>query len=760
MKPVQTVSGIVESIIFNNTENGYCVFSIICDDDELVCVGNLPFLTEGEEVTLTGDFIMHPTYGKQFGFNEYEKNAPKDAASMVKYLGSGVIKGIGEKTAAQIVTRFGAQAFEVLESYPEKLAEIKGISLKKAESICEQFHEQTHQRQAMMFLHRYGITAAAASKIWEKYKENTVTVLKSNPYELTYDIVGFGFKSADSIAYRMGTPPDNIHRVKAGIRYILINAVSDGHSFYPKELLLDKSAELLSVPKELVEHGLMELHIEKAVVIEKIDGETYLAAVYLGTYYYAESYVARRLVELDSVIDIGTDGEMNPQEILDGIREELQIELADNQIAAVTQSLSGGVLVITGGPGTGKTTTIRAIIAALESLGLETQLAAPTGRAAKRMSEATGQDAKTIHRLLEVKFLTDDARRQTFERNESNPLETDVLIIDEISMVDIVLMMNLLKAVKAGTRLILVGDVNQLPSVGAGNVLKDILASQKINAVYLDEIFRQARLSHIVMNAHRINRGEMPLVNEKDSDFFMANRQSVDNVSQGICEFVSDRLPKYGDYDPLRDIQVLAPMRKSRIGALQLNKDLQHVLNPPSSLKREYEYRSTIFREGDKVMQIKNNYNLIWDDEESMGVFNGDQGIIDSISLLSEKLKVAFDDGKIIEYDFSMLEELELAYAITIHKSQGSEYPVVVIPVHSAPPMLLSRNLLYTAVTRARNLVVIVGMEDYLKMMVNNDREVLRYSALDRKILRFSVVLGVGGVVEIGAKDDCGSSLE
>jgi len=745
MKSAQTVSGIVESIIFNNSENGYCVFSIAYEDTELVCTGNLPFLTEGEEVELVGDFTMHPVYGRQFGFNEYTKTAPKDAAGMVKYLGSGVIKGIGEKTAVQIVSRFGAQAFEVIENYPEKLAEIKGISLKKAMSMSEQFHEQTYQRQAMMFLHGFGITAATASKIWERYRENTVTVLKSNPYELTYDIVGFGFKTADSIAYRMGTPAENMHRVKAGIRYSLLNAISDGHSFYPKELLLEKSAELLEVPKELVENGLMELHIEKAVVMEKLDeseSDTYSAAVYLGTYYYAESYVARRLVELDSAVDEpGADGK-NAEDILDEIRDELQIELASKQISAVTQSLKGGVLIITGGPGTGKTTTIRAIIAALESLGLESQLSAPTGRAAKRMSEATGQEAKTIHRLLEVKFLTDDARRQSFEKNETNPLETDVLIIDEISMVDIVLMMNLLKAVQNGTRLILVGDMNQLPSVGAGNVLKDILLSEKLNAVYLDEIFRQARLSHIVTNAHRINRGEMPLVNEKDSDFFMANRQSVDSVAQGICEFVAERLPKYGRYDPLRDIQVLTPMRKSRIGALQLNKDLQNALNPPSPLRREYEYRSTIFREGDKVMQIKNNYNIAWDDGENTGVFNGDQGIVESISLLSETLKVAFDDGKTIEYNFASLDELELAYAITIHKSQGSEYPVVIIPVHSTPPMLLTRNLLYTAVTRAKSLVVIVGVEEYLGMMVKNNREVLRYSALDRKIVKFSEVLG------------------
>lgn len=755
-----TVSGIVESIIFNNRENGYCVFSLLYEDEELVCTGNLPFLNEGEEVSLTGDFTTHPVYGKQFGFSEYTKTAPKDAASMVKYLGSGVIKGIGEKTAMQIVARFGDQSFEVIENYPEKLAEIKGISLKKAMSMSEQFHEQTYQRQAMMFLHGFGITAATASKIWDKYKEKTIITLQTNPYELTHSIAGFGFKAADTIAYRMGTEPNNIHRIKAGIRYCLLNAATDGHSFYPKEQLLEKTAQLLEVPHELVENGLMELHIEKAIVMEKIEERTladsnqmgaegqaersYSTAVYLGTYYYAESYVARRLVELDFARGSYVPDADAVENILNGIRDELQIELAERQIMAVTQSLKGGVLVITGGPGTGKTTTIKAIIAALEADGLDAQLTAPTGRAAKRMSEATGQDAKTIHRLLEVKFLSDDSRRQSFERNENNPLEADVLIIDEISMVDIVLMMHLLKAVSTGTRLILVGDMNQLPSVGAGNVLKDILISESLNSVYLDEIFRQAKLSHIVTNAHRINRGEAPVLNEKDSDFFMVHRKSVDAVAQGICELVAERLPKFGNYNSFGDIQVLTPMRKSRIGATQLNKDLQHVLNPPSQMKREYEYRNNIFREGDKVMQIKNNYNIAWDDEENTGVFNGDQGIIESISLFTETLKVAFDDGKTIEYNFASLEELELAYAITIHKSQGSEYRVVVIPVHSAPAMLLTRNLLYTAVTRARNLVVIVGTEECLNLMVSNNREILRYSALDRKIVKFAGVLGEG----------------
>jgi len=736
---MHTVSGVVESIIFNNVENGYCVFSIGYENEELVCTGNLPFLIEGEEVSLAGSFINHPVYGKQFGFNEYTKTAPKNAAGMVKYLGSGVIKGIGEKTAEEIVKRFGDQAFEVIETYPEKLAELKGISLKKAMSMSAQFHEQVYQRQAMMFLHGYGISAATASKIWNKYKERTIAVLESNPYELANDIAGFGFKSADSIAYRMGVSADNIHRIKSGVRYVLLETVSDGHSFYPKDLLIEKAAELLEAPSELVENALMELHIEKAVVIENMNEQT---AVYMSSYYYAESYVARRLVELDFVHD--NEDSTSADTAVESVCRGLCLVLAEKQKTAVIQSLKGGVLVITGGPGTGKTTTIKAIIEALVLKKLTVQLAAPTGRAAKRMSEATGQEAKTIHRLLEVKFLADDARKQTFEKNEDDPLDCDVLIIDEISMVDIMLMMHLLKAVRNGTRLILVGDVNQLPSVGAGSVLKDILSSDKLNAVYLDEIFRQASLSHIVLNAHRINSGEMPLLNEADTDFFMVQRSDVDSVASSICSLVSGRLPKYTGFDAVRDIQVLTPMRKSRIGVMELNRQLQFVLNPPTPTKREYEYRNIVFREGDKVMQIKNNYNIEWTDGESTGVFNGDQGIIESISLLSETLKVAFDDGKVIEYNFNQLEELEPAYAITIHKSQGSEYKAVVIPVHSGPSMLLNRNLLYTAVTRAKSLVVIVGTTNCLSMMVSNNREVLRYSALDKKIVKFAKVLGVG----------------
>ena len=731
-----TVSGIVESIIFNNIENGYCVFSIDYEDEELVCTGNLPFLNEGEEVSLAGDFFKHPVYGKQFSFSEYSKNVPTNAHAMVKYLSSGVIKGIGAKTAEEIIRRYGDQAFEVIESYPEKLSEIKGISEKKARSISAQFHEQLYQRQAMMFLHNYGVTAAAASKIWSKYKERTIAILQSNPYELANDIAGFGFKSADSIAYRMGISSDSIHRIKAGIRYVLLEKVQDGHSFYPKDRLAIACAELLESPVELVSNALMELHIEKNIVMENMEN---LTAVYLGSYYYAENYVARRLVELDFVHD---NDSVSPELTLEAVCKGLCLVLADKQKTAVVSSLKGGVLLITGGPGTGKTTTIKAIIEALTQAALSVQLAAPTGRAAKRMSEATGYAAKTIHRLLEVRFLEEDARRQSFVKNEDDPLDCDVLIIDEISMVDIMLMMNLLKAVKNGTRLILVGDVNQLPSVGAGNVLKDILQSGKLEAVYLDEVFRQAQLSQIVLNAHRINSGELPLLNAADTDFFMVARGDADSVALSISELVSERLPKYTGFDAVRDIQVLTPMRKSRIGVLELNKQLQFVLNPPTPKKREYEYRNTIFREGDKVMQIKNNYNIEWTDGESVGVFNGDQGLIDSISLLNETLKVAFDDGKIIEYTFAQLEELELAYAITIHKSQGSEYKAVVIPVHSGPSMLLNRNLLYTAVTRARNLVVIVGTKSCLSMMIANNREIDRYSALDKKIVKFAEVLG------------------
>ena len=738
-----TVEGIVESIIFNNEENGYSIFSIDFEEEELVCTGNLPFLNEGELVTLTGKFIMHPVYGRQFNFSEYSKQVPQNAAGMVKYLGSGVIKGIGEKMAERIVKRFGEQTFEVIENYPEKLAEIKGITLDRAEKISATFHEQAAQREAMMFLNTYGINAAIAARIFNQYKEKTITVVKNNPYVLAGDVIGIGFKIADSIAYRMGFEANDVNRIKTGIRYCLNNCVTNGNVYYPKDLLLRESAELLAAPIEIVENALMELHIEKSLVLESMDGVT---AVYPGAYYYAENYVAKRLMELDRTKESLT--KPIDKEIA-AVCKELDIELAENQRKAVERSMEGGVLIITGGPGTGKTTTINTIIRMLENRELEIELAAPTGRAAKRMTEATGKEAKTIHRLLEVKFIAEDVRRQSFERNEEYPITADVLIIDEISMVDIILMMNLLKAVETGTRLILVGDSNQLPSVGAGNVLNDIIRGGHVDIVYLNEIFRQAKMSHIVTNAHKINEGIYPDFNGDKTDFFMVKRGGVDSTAESIVDLVKNRLPRYGDFDSIKDIQVLTPMRKSRIGVMSLNAELQRVLNPKTFGKKEYEYRDIIFREGDKVMQIKNNYNLRWESkngllsfEEGQGVFNGDEGIIESISLLGEKMKVDFDDGRKVEYDFSQLDELDLAYAMTIHKSQGSEYKVVVIPVHSGPPMLLTRNLLYTAVTRAKNMVVLVGTEECLRQMVNNNREIKRYSALDKKIIKFAGVLG------------------
>ena len=737
-----TIEGIVESIIFSNDENGFAIFSIEYEEEEMVCTGNLPFLNEGEFVTLSGKFIMHPVYGRQFNFSEYSKQVPQNAAGMVKYLGSGVIKGIGEKMAEKIVKRFGDQTFEVIENYPEKLAEIKGITLAKAEQISATFHEQAAQREAMMFLNTYGINASVAARIFKQYKEKTINVVRSNPYVLAGDIIGIGFKIADSIAYRMGFEAGDINRIKSGIRYCLNNCVANGHVYYPKDMLLKEAVELLQAPAEIVENALMELHIEKSLVLENMKNMT---AAYPGAYYYAENYVAKRLMELDRTKESITEP---IDEEIKAVCRELDIELAENQRKAVEKSMEGGVLVITGGPGTGKTTTINTIIRMLEKRDLEIELAAPTGRAAKRMTEATGKEAKTIHRLLEVKFISEDVRRQSFERNEEYPITADVLIIDEISMVDIILMMNLLKAVETGTRLILVGDSNQLPSVGAGNVLNDIIRGGHIDIVYLNEIFRQAKMSNIVTNAHKINKGEYPAFNGDNTDFFMVKRASVDLTADSIVDLVKNRLPKYGNYDSIKDIQVLTPMRKSRIGVLSLNMELQKVLNPPVFGKKEYEYRDIIFREGDKVMQIKNNYNLRWESkdglfsyEEGQGVFNGDEGIIESISLLGEKMKVDFDDGKKVEYDFSQLDELDLAYAMTIHKSQGSEYKVVVIPVHSGPPMLLTRNLLYTAVTRAKNMVVLVGTEDCLKQMVDNNREIKRYSALDKKIIKFAGVL-------------------
>ena len=735
----------IEDIIFQNQENGYTVCTIEYEGEEISCVGEMSGIYAGEEEKIIGTWATHPIYGRQIKVEMIERSLPKTVQGMEKYLASGVIKGIGAKTAKKIVKHFGLDTFRIIEEEPLVLAQINGISEKKAQEIGEVFHAQYELRRAMLFLQDYGITPTYAIKIYKQYKEHTTEVVKNTPYRLVEDIYGIGFRKADEIAAQVGIAKNDPQRIKTGVLYILTSFSNNGHTYMPRTRLVEEALKLLlpesyqemlrsgETDHPLIENALIELAMAKQIIIKNYDN---VACVFLAYLYHSEMAVARKLMDLSSLYQ--KDSAVDVEKELSQTQRELNIELVEEQKEAVRNVLTNGVTVITGGPGTGKTTTINAILHMLEKAGEDVLLAAPTGRAAKRMSEATGMQAQTIHRLLEIGYMREDADRQMFNRNEDNPIEADVLIVDEMSMVDITLMHALLKALVEGQRLVLIGDADQLPSVGAGNVLKDIISSGRIPVVRLVQIFRQATKSAIVMNAHRINKGEYPVVNEKGTDFFFMKRSIQEEVRDTIIELVTTRLPKYQGFDSLKDIQILAPMRKGLLGVNELNRALQQALNPHHKLKPEKEYRGMLFREGDKVMQIKNNYNTPWkilgktgvSMDEGTGVFNGDCGIITAILEELEIVKVTFDDGKVVEYEFNQLDELELAYAVTIHKSQGSEYPVVILPIHSGPPMLLSRNLLYTAVTRAKKMVVGIGLTDTMERMIDNNREIERYSSL------------------------------
>ena len=739
----------VEDIIFQNKENGYTVCVVEYEGEELSCVGEMAGIYVGEEVKIVGTWSNHPIYGRQVKVELIERSMPKTVQGMEKYLASGVIKGIGARTAKKIVKHFGLDTFRIIEEEPLVLAQISGISEKKAKEIGEAFHAQYELRKAMLFLQDYGITPTYAIKIYQHYKDRTTEVVKNTPYRLVEDIYGIGFKKADEIAAKVGIGREDPHRIRTGILYLLTNYSNNGHTYMPRNVLVEESIKLLlpenyqeylrmqSFENPLVENALLELAMNKQIIIKNYDNEV---CVFLAYLYHSEQAVARKLIDLASLYQ--KDPAIDVEKELAKTQKDLKIELVEEQKEAVRHTLTYGVTVITGGPGTGKTTTINAILHMLEKAGEDVLLAAPTGRAAKRMSEATGMEAQTIHRLLEIGYMREDTNKQMFNRNEDNPLEADVIIVDEMSMVDITLMHALLKAVVEGQRLILIGDADQLPSVGAGNVLKDIIRSERIPVVRLMQIFRQASKSAIVMNAHRINKGEYPIANEKGTDFFVMKRSIQEEVRDTLIQLITERLPKYQGFDSIKDIQILAPMRKGVLGINELNKTLQAVLNPHHDLKPEKEYRGTLFRTGDKVMQIKNNYNTPWkilgktgmSIDEGTGVFNGDCGIITAIKEEEEYLVVTFEDGKVVEYEFNQLDELELAYAVTIHKSQGSEYPVVILPIHSGPPMLLSRNLLYTAVTRAKKMVVCVGLVETIQRMVDNNREIERYSSLARHL--------------------------
>ena len=740
---MSTVSGYIEKIIYRNETNGYTVLSVEADDDDYVLVGTFNYIAEGEFIKANGNMKLHPNYGEQLFVDEYEIIEPRELDSIQKYLESSAIKGVGEALAKRIVKKFKMDTLRVMEEEPERLAEVKGVSEKLARSISEQIQEKKSMRDAMIFLQKFGISMKLSAKIYMEYGSKIYTIIETNPYKLADDIDGIGFKIADDIAKKVGITADSKFRAIAGVEYILSNAMMSGHLYLPDTVL---NAEFLDLFGENIfdfDSLLSEMQMEKRIVVKKNE-ET---QVYLSQCYYTELAVAKMLTDIN--IKAKYDIEKIEDKILK-IEDKEGIVLDDLQRQAVIESISSGLIIITGGPGTGKTTTINTIIKYFESEGESIALAAPTGRAAKRMSEATSYEAKTIHRLLEITPNNSDNSSNIgthFERNEDNPLESDVLIVDEVSMVDIFLMHALLKAVAIGTRLILVGDINQLPSVGPGTVLKDMIDSNCFNVVRLNKIFRQSTGSDIVVNAHKIMTNEEIDLGKKSNDFIFIKQSNPEHVMDSVISLVRDKLPSYVKAST-NELQVMTPMRKGPLGVELLNSFLQNKLNPASNSKKEKEYDATVFREGDKVMQIKNNYQKEWfvynekhmPVDKGLGVYNGDTGIIKEIDMFSENFTICFDDGKVSNYEFSEFNEIELAYAITVHKSQGSEYPAVIIPVYKGPAMLMNRNLIYTAVTRAKKCVVLVGIPEVFYSMIQNTKEMARYTGLKSKIIELSML--------------------
>ena len=724
---MEHIEGYVDHIIYRNQDNGYTVMNVVADGEEITCVGMLHYIGDGELVEISGHYKEHATYGHQLHIETLKIKAPEDELSIERYLGSGAVKGIGVSLAARIVRKFHEDTFRIMEEEPERLAEVKGISEKKAREIAAQMEEKKDMRKAMIFLQQYGISTTLGVKIYNQYGNNIYQVIKENPYQMADDINGVGFRIADEIASKVGIHTDSDYRIRCGLLYILQQAMGEGHVFLPKELLEKRTVDLLGVSLEAVEKHIMDLAVDRKLVAKETGGRV---CVYGAQAYYVELNTAKMLHDLDISCEISESAVLTK---VAAIEKRTGTVLDEMQKEAVVQAAGHGLLVLTGGPGTGKTTTINTMISYFESEGLSVMLGAPTGRAAKRMTEATGCEAKTLHRLLEVASVTENgADRGSFARNQEN---------DEMSMVDIYLMHSLLLALVPGTRLIMVGDRNQLPSVGPGSVLKDIIESKCFPVVRLNRIFRQATESDIVMNAHKINRGEHVTLDNKSRDFFFLKREDANVIISVVLTLIQKKLPKYV-HAAQTDIQVLTPMRKGLLGVERLNEILQHYLNPPDPKKREREYGSAKFREGDKVMQVKNNYQIDWETrgaygipiDKGQGIFNGDMGIIREINTFAEQMTIEFDDGKFVEYPFAQLEELELAYAVTVHKSQGSEYPAVIIPLLSGPQMLMNRNLLYTAVTRAKSCVTVVGSEAVFNQMIDNTFEQKRYTTLKERI--------------------------
>lgn len=754
-KKMESIQGYIEHIIFQNGDNGYTVMNLIAEGEEITCVGMLKGVSEGESIKAEGDFVIHPLYGEQFKISHFQSLLPEDGVSMERYLGSGAVKGVGPALAARIVKKFGADTFRIIDEEPERLSEIKGISERMAREISAQMEEKKELREAMVYLQKFGLSNTLAVKIYNNYGYSLYHVMQENPYRLAEDIAGVGFKIADEIARKIGIHMDSDYRIRSGIFYTLLQAVQEGHTYLPMKILRRRSAQLLEIDEGFIDAQIANLSMDKKIVVKGAEG-VYAknpgeiadeAKIFTSSNFFAELNCARMLHDLNSVMtgtqELLPSEEKRIMEKVKGFDRELNLQLDELQMSAVIESVKHGVLILSGGPGTGKTTTINTIIRYFESEDMDILLAAPTGRAAKRMTEATGYEARTIHRMLELNGALSDEEHKSvrFERNEENPLEADVIIIDEMSMVDLNVFQALLKAVTPGSRLILVGDVDQLPSVGAGQILRDIIESHAFPTVILKKIFRQAGESDIVVNAHKINRGEQISLDNKSRDFFFLERNDTNVIYKHMVQLITEKLPRYVETESF-DIQVLTPMRKGALGVETLNGILQQYMNPPAPGKKEHKVGETIFREGDKVMQIRNNYQLEWEVvsrygipiDKGMGVFNGDMGRIVEIREHMQEMVVEYEEQKKVTYAYANLEELELAYAVTIHKSQGSEYPAVILPILSGPSMLMNRNLLYTAVTRAKDCVTILGSSSTIRSMIDNAEVGRRYTALRERI--------------------------
>ncbi len=734
MNEIITVTGTVEEIIYSNPDNGYTVCGIDSAEDGLfTATGYMPFLTEGERVSLSGAWVTHPDYGEQFKAEYFERVLPSDEESLIRYLGSGIIQGIREATAKKLVEHFGREVLDIMLSSPEKLSEIKGISKEKAKKIGEEFTKLQSVQSIVMFLQRYGISANMAVKAHNALGAGAVDMIRKNPYILVDMVDGIAFKTADAIAFNMGMPKNSAVRIKAGIKNILRGAAyTNGHVYLPKTVLIEHTAYTLKVEENEVEAAIAELIASKDIFRDNVENTD---AYYLYEYYEAEYYISRRLIAISNSAQKFKMTEAQAEKAIDALEEKTGTYLESEQRGAVVTALGTGCMVLTGGPGTGKTTTINTIIKLLEEMKLSIALAAPTGRAAKRLSQVTGCEAKTIHRLLGTQRSSEGYN--IFTHNEENPLSADVIILDEVSMIDVSLMSSFLKAVKYGARLILSGDADQLPSVGPGNIVHDIIESGTIPVIQLNRIFRQAEESLIIVNAHRINCGEMPELMSRTGDFFFLRRRTPEDSAATVADLFVSRLPKSYGADPFTSIQVISPTKKGLAGTVALNKLLQSHINPYDERRPQHVYGGTTFRVGDKVMQTKNNYDMIYTregGEDGAGIFNGDMGIIESISVRDKYMTVVFDEDKTVEYPFANLDELDLAYAITVHKSQGSEFPIVIMPVCSFSPMLMSRNLFYTAVTRARDMVVLVGSEKTVRNMTLNNQFKQRFTGLRERL--------------------------